>query len=679
MPSSQFLKALRFATKAHTGQKRTSGEPFVTHLTSVADILKGIGADEETLTAALLHDTIEDTSVTAKHLKKEFGPVVTHLVEGVTKVEQLEKTFDKQTRNMESIRKMFRTMGKDIRVLFIKLADRLHNMQTLGYVPVEKQVRIARETLDIYCPLAHLLGIRAWYEELADLCFRILDPVESEFVSRKFTQTWKSQHRSLDHWTARLAGSLQSQGVKSLSVDLQRRHYREVRGASVEREELLQHIESFHTVLVTLDDNADCYQALGAAHAFASPLPGHIEDYIAAPKVNGYQALHTVLLTSSGNPVTLIIQTASMRMHAELGMALLYRKKDKSWRKSVPDWLEALLTLDESEQDLHAFFHRVQAEIFAERSRVQLVLGRAKKAIDLPAYASVLDLAYYAGKDAGSSTTGASVNGKAGSLKQLVHDGDVVELLKGGKDRVRTPLDLYCIHTALAHKHIVAYLSELPRRERLRMGEEMFRLALNFTMDPFFSIRWQKDVARNIRHDENVLDRMGSGMIDAFLYAEERGRPQDFFLLDPACFQLPAGIRTGTAMRYVLHASVDELRSGAIVGVQAGPDVIDIVSAAGMARKRKDFSHEIIPLQIRPDRTDFPFHFALKWTFLPDMNPLRDIAVLESFLDTPVHLLQFAPTSVTLGFRTDRLRTLQIGYKYLQSLPHILEIFRITP
>ncbi len=677
---SPTLQALRFATKAHAGQSRTSGEPFINHLTAVADMLKSIYADEETLTAALLHDTIEDTAVTAAQLKKEFGPVVTRLVEGVTKVEQLEKTFDKQTRNMESVRKMFRTMGRDIRVLFIKLADRLHNMQTLKFVPVEKQVRIARETADIYCPLAQLLGIRAWYEELTDLCFQILDPVEYEFVGRKFAQTWKEQHKVLETWVAHMNDALQRHGIKAVSVELQRRHAREIRVASVEREELLQHAESFHSVLVTIRDNADCYEALGAVHAFASPLPSSISDYIAAPKVNGYQALHTVVLTSSGNPITLVLQTEEMRMHAQLGMALLYRDPSKSWQKSVPDWLEALLTLDESERDLQAFFLRVQAEIFTERSRVYLITGSDKKPVDLPAYASVLDAAYYADKNLGSRVTAASVNGKRAGLKQLVHDGDAIEFaITNGSGR-RNPLDLYAVHTALGHKHLVHHLSSLSPKHRLQMGRDMLQTALNMTMDPFFSIRWQKDVARSVDGDDRILEKIGSGMIDAFLYVEERGNPEDFFLLNPDCFHLPTGVQPGMAMRYVLHASLEDLRRGQIVGLQVGPDVIDIVELSSITKSRNQgFTREIVPLQVRTDRTDFPFHFALKWTFLPDKNPLRDIAVLESFLDTPVHLLQFAETSVTLGFRTDRLRTLQIGYKYLQSLPHITDIFRLTP
>ncbi len=679
MPSSQLPKAMRFATQAHAEQKRTSGEPFITHLAAVVELLKGIGADEETLTAAWLHDTLEDTEVTAKQLRKEFGPVVTALVEGVTKVQQLEKTFDKRVRNMESVRKMFRSMGRDIRVLFIKLADRLHNMRTIEFVPVEKQARIARETMDIYCPLARLLGIRGWYEELTDHCFRVLDPVEYSSMRRKFDQTWKQGHRPLQKWTARLEASLKTRKVKIASVELQRRHFRDVRAISVEHEDVLQRVESFHTVSVALRSGADCYEALGDVHHFAAPTGDGIYDFISSPKVNGYQALHTVVLASSGNPITVTLQTEDMRRQAQLGMALLYRQKQKHWHTSVPDWLEALLTLDESEQDLRAFFQRVQSEIFGDRNRIQVLLGRKKKSVDLPTYASVLDAAYYAGMETGNVATTALINGKHASLKQLVYDGDIVEVGSNGKSP-RDAEDLYCIHTALAHKHLVAHLGSLPKRERVRRGESLLQNALNFTMDPFFSIGWQKQVGKHISRRTDILAKIGSGMIDAFLHVEANGRPEDFFLLDPACFHLPAGMQTPLAMRYVLRATVDELRKGEIVGLQVGPDVVDVVSTSELKHpEKKLFSREIVPLQIRQDRVDLPFLFAIQWNFPEDANPLKDIAALESFLDTPVHLLQFVQGSVTLGFRTDCLRTLQFGYKYLRSLPHVTELFRLTP
>lgn len=679
MTSAFRQKALHFATKAHKGQKRSSGEPFITHLIAVADLLKNIGADDETLVAALLHDTLEDTPVTAAQLKKHFGAVVTHLVEGVTKVDQVEKTFDKQQRNMESLRKMFRAMGKDIRALFIKVADRLHNMRTIEYVPSEKRIRVARETQDIYCPLAHLLGIRSWFEELSDHCFAVLDPNESELVRRKFAQTWKQQHRSFEKWTAQLLPALQKMKTRVKAMEVRRRHFREIRSFSVDQEQLLQQIETFHVVHIVVGKSESCYKALGDLHMIASPVPGGIDDFIAAPKLNGYQGLHTIVLTNAGNPITVVIQTEEMFTQARLGMALLYESTAKNWWNFMPDWVEALLTLDESEQDLRAFFQRIQSEVFGEWNHVGVVVNGKKKWIDLPAYASVLDLAFYGNERVGGQVESATINGKAASLKQLIRDGDHVTLATAKEGHPRNAFDLYFIHTALGHKHLVSTLSQLPKKEQIRRGGDVLQKALSFTMDPFFNIAWQKEVSQHVSTEPDILQKIGSGILDAFMHVEEHGRPEEFFLLDAECFRLPAGMRLGTNTRYVLRASVEELRVGDIVGVQAGPDLIEVVTSSGLQRAPKRFSHEIVQLHVQPDHVDFPFTFAIKWSFLPETNPLRDIAVLESFLDTPVHLLQFAPASVTLGFRTDRLRTLQIAYKYLYSTPHIIDLFRITP
>lgn len=678
MPPSQLPQALQFATTAHAGQKRSSGEPFVTHLTAVVAILKEIGADEETLIAALLHDTLEDTQATAKQLKKEFGPVVTRLVEGVTKVERLEKTFDKRVRNMESLRKMFRVMGRDIRVLFIKLADRLHNMRTIDAVPPDKRVRIARETQDIYCPLASLLGVRAWFEELNDLSFAVLDPVEAELTRRKFAQTWKEQHRPLERWASRVGDSLRKAGIRVQHVRLRRRHLRAVRSFSVENEGALRQLESYHTLQITLRNAEDVYRCLGALHAAASAVPGGIDDYVSSPKVNGYRALHSMILSGMGNPITAVLQTGEMAEAAGLGLALLYRQSSAARRNEIPDWVEALLSLDAGEEDLQEFFMRVRSEIFGERSRVQIRAGRRTLSIDLPAYASVLDAAYYADPKLAAAASAAVINGKPAGLKHLLHDGDAVEIVRDGIERSAD--DLYCIHTALAHRRLVTGLSRLPRAELIRQGRRHLQHAMSVTMDPFFSIRWQKDVRVRITADVETLRNIGSGALDAFLFIETAGVPEDFFLLDPSCFVVPTSFQTGFSTRFVLRTSIDDLRAGRVVGVQAGPDVINVVGSESITQSRwKIFSREIVPLQLVAENAAFPFLFAIAWNFAADANPLSDIGALESFLDTPMRLLQFSPHSVSLGFRTDRLRTLQIAYKYLYSLPHISGLHRITP
>lgn len=671
------LRALKFAKSAHAGQMRTSGEPFYTHLVAVCDLLRDIGADEETLVAALLHDSIEDTSVTAAQLKKHFGPVVTNLVEGVTKVQQLEKTFDKQTRNMESVRKMFRTMGDDIRVLFIKLADRLHNMQTLGAVAQEKQVRVARETKDIYCPLAKLLGMQEWYQELSDRCFQALDPREYEMTVRKFTQTSRSQLKTMRNWMERLELFIKKNKVKSVSMELKRRNFSEVRAACVGQEDLLNHIETFNTVSLVIGDTENPYDVLGLVHRFSSPLPASIDDYIASPKVNGYQALHTTVVDSAGVPITVMIQTRYMYNAAWMGLTRVFSDK----RKYVtPEWVEELISLDEKEASLQAFFGRVQSEIFGERNHVTVISGKTKKAIDLPQYASALDLAFYTGQETGKISVAAVINGKPSSLKQTLRDGDIVEFVSENRQSHRSAEDLYMIHTALAHSRLVEHLSAMPAKEQEKRGQTLLQQAFHMTMDPFFSIQWQKEVFASLKEEKLSLRAMGVGAMDPYRYLEEHGNPKDFFLLDPRCFHLPSGLLPGSVMRYVLRADKTDLMEGNVTGIQVGPDVIEVVKSSSVQKqKSRSFSKEIIPLKVQPDVVAHPFYFALRWNFEKDTNPLKDIGIIESFLDSPVHLLQFNPSSVVLGFRTDTLATLDSVYKHLWSLPHVLDIFRVTP
>jgi RelA/SpoT family (p)ppGpp synthetase len=676
--STAYKQAYQFAKKAHAGQFRTSGEPYVTHVEAVAELLrKELNADEETLIAALLHDTVEDTDVTYKDIKAAFGPVVAKLVEGVTKVQQLEEILDKRERNMQSIRKMFRTMGKDIRVIFIKLSDRLHNMQTIGCVPIEKQLRIARETQDIYCPLADLLGIRAWYQQLSDSCFQVLEPAAYDLIRRKTETTRREQHDHLQKWLRRLHTSLKTSGWKNVDITLTPRHFRSIHDQTKGNEVELRYIETFNRVHIIIPDSASCYECMGTVHDFATPVPASIDDYIATPKINGYQALHTTVVTSTGNPIDIIIQTKSMAEQAKYGLAILYQHPRRKDLADLPAWIEALTSLEQDEKDLHAFFSMIQSEIFGERRRVY-VLGSRKRFLDVPAHSSVLDVAYYAGERTGWQAQSAIVDNKSVSLKHLVHEGAIIQIVPNKTKSPRRTDDLNFLHTSLAQKMFIAQLTSLPRPERVRRGRELIHHTVDMAMDPFFSITWQKQVRSLVDEEPDTLESIGTGIVNPFMYLEENSKPEDFFLLDPSCFQLLSRLSPSTNMRYVLRTDLDELRTGNIIGVQVGPDIIDVISAKVLAKERR-FSKEYVPLKIRKEALANPLYFALRLTFEADANPLEGISTLQSLLDTPVKLLQFENTSVTLGFHTDRLRTLQMAYEYLYGLPYVLHLFRITP
>lgn len=669
-------KALAYAKKAHFGQYRTSGEPYVTHVIAVAEILKELKADDETIAAALLHDTTEDTETTFADLKREFGPTIAKLVEGVTKVEKWEATIDKRERNMQSIRKMFKAMGKDIRVIFIKLADRLHNMRTLNAVPRNKQLRVAQETKDIYCPLAELLGLRAWYQELSDLCFETLHPAEYDLIRRKSEIAMRHQKDVATKWLRMLTHYLHMAGWKNSEVLLEKRHFHRVFERTRGQEYLLQRMETFHRIRIVLRNNDDCYACLGDVHHFSPPSPP-VNDLIALPKINGYQALHTSILTSSGHPVHVIIQTDSMAKQAQYGIAMLYQEKPQDLAAAMPAWMETLASLEQSEVDLQTFFERIQTEIFGEQQRVYITGGRRRQ-IDIPKNSTVLDAAYYAGEKIGAHVRSAFLNDEKVSIKHPVTEGDTLEFVTDKAHLPRTAQDLLYTHTSIAEKALVRQLFALPRKEKIHRGKLLLHRAIDITMDPFFSTAWQKMMRKRVEGSDTALLNVGTGMTNAFQVLEDHCTPQDFFLLYPGAFQVLSTLMPSSRMRYVLRTSIEELRGGNIIGLQTGPDIIEVISAEKIDQSRR-FSKEYVPLKIHKDYAEFPLHFALRFTFTDEANPLEGISQLQNLLDTPVKLFQFEQTSVTLAFRTNRLRTTQIAYEYLLALPYVTHIFRITP
>ncbi len=672
--SVKYKKALAFAKRAHQGQKRTSGEPYYTHPLAVANILKTIHADEDTLVAALLHDAVEDTEITNDEIKKAFGPIVAKLVEGVTKVEKLENQMDKQERNMHSIRKLFRTMGKDIRVIFIKLADRLHNMQTIGAVSLEKKQRIARETQDIYCPIADLLGIRVWYEELSDMCFQALEPEKYDLMIHKRDAMLKAQGKQLKLWAASLKKFLNTTPFKTADIALVPRHMAGVYEWARGEEDMLNHIETFFHVQITISDKLDCYSCMGHIHQFTPPIPHFIDDYIASPKVNGYRALHTTGISMAGNPIKIVVQNQSMHQQSLRGFAMIYeQKKISEHALRLPEWVENLTSLEKDERDLYAFFSVLQTEIFGERCRVY-VRGQKKKYFDVPAHSSMLDLAYYVSPKTAAHLNGGTINKKYATNKDIVKDGDVVEFTTDASVQ-RNAWELRYLRSSLAQKHMITSLSTLPEAEKRRMGMDMMMQTIHITMDPFFGIKWQDSIRKRLDADDDVIADIGAGIVNPFLFLEEHSVPEDFFLLDPLCFHAEAHLNK---VRYVLQTTIDELRNGDIIGVQVGPDVVDVMSKK-MLDAKKRYNKEFIALELNEGLSAYPLYFGLRFTCVPGADPLEGIASLQSLLDTPVTLLQFATTSVTLGFHTDRLRTVQMAYEHLCTLPYIEQILRITP
>ncbi len=664
-------EALLLATKAHAGQTRASGEPYISHPVAVADILRGIGADEDTICAALLHDTVEDTPVTIGQIRQQFGPDVAKLVDGVTKVESLEESLSTGQRNSASIRKIFRAMGTDIRVILIKLADRLHNVRTLGALRKEKQERIALETRDIYCPIAELLSLRDWRDELDDRVFRILSSTEYEAMERSRRATQK-RVPSLRRWAKRLQDFLAASGGSNVHTALHALPLRSVYDGTGAQTQLLEHVETFFCVRITVPTEEDCYRTLGIVHQFVPVVPQGFIDFIANPLPNGYQALHTQLLSSQGVPVVVTVQSLDMHAQSERGAALIFSQPKTRGHHSLP-WLRTLLSL----QAHPRFLEVVQREVFGDSCRVHLV-GLRQNTLDVPAHATLLDVAYSLRKPLGSVIHSAVVNGTEQPLKYSVQDGDVVEFFTDAKAH-RTATELLFTTTSQGRDRLLKELKSLPAKRAVTEGREYLGRILDLSIDPFFSMDWRQRVQRRCTSNEEALLQIGRGQTNPFDLLEETCETRDLYLLSPQCFQVKSHLAPENKMRYVLQTDLHTLRTGKMIGVQVRPDLIE-VRAAGDATPRQHISRELVPLQAsNPAELDYPFVFVLRWNFQETGNPLTIISHLQHLLDTPVQLLEFQQLSVAIAFRTNTLQTLRMSCEYLWSQPGVQDVVRISP
>lgn len=478
-------KAYLFAEDAHKDHKRKSGEPYFVHLTHTAQILAEYGMGATTIAAGLLHDSLEDADVTEETIEKEFGKEILFLVEGVTKLGRLR--YQGTDRHNESLRKLFVAMSQDIRVLMIKLADRLHNMRTLAHIPKEKQKRIATETLEIYAPIAYRLGIRRLSRELEDLSFPFVYPKEWGDVEGLIKQKHEQNEESLEKFLKSVKKALAKEGITQVRTE-----YR-VKGLfSLHKKMQIKkkHAEEIHDVLalrIIVKETNDCYRILGIIHATWRPLPGKIKDYIAFPKPNGYQALHTTVFTGDGNIVEVQIKTEEMYQHSEYGIASHISYKDGN-RKQVPEslqWIEHLLpknahtetskkigaqTLEDiprwiqdlvehhtHEGDHEKFREGLRSDFFEHRI---FVFSPRGDVVDLPVESTPVDFAYSIHSDIGNHMWGSRVNGKLVSLDTKLHNGDIVEIITkpSAKPNVKW---LEFAKTTMTKRHIRSALQKL--------------------------------------------------------------------------------------------------------------------------------------------------------------------------------------------------------------------------
>ncbi len=466
------IRAYHFAEQAHSGQKRASGEAYFIHPCAVAQILMELGLDCATIAAAFLHDVIEDTPVTEEDIRGGFGEEVLQLVSGVTK---LDKIFFKshEEEEAENFRKIFVAMAKDIRVIIIKLADRLHNMRSLNFLSKERQQRMARETLDIYTPLAGRLGISQIKCELEDLCLKYLEPEAYEFLVENIHQKLYERHNFVDYVVKEIKSILDESKIEG-EVFGRPKHFYSIYKKMTQQNKTLDQIYDLTAVRVIVGTVDECYEVFGKIHKRWKPIPGRIKDYIATPKPNMYQSLHTTVVTDFGQPFEIQIRTYEMHRTAEFGIAAHWKYKEKkaddsafterlSWIREVLDWEGGL-------KDSKDFMESLKTELY---SNELLVFTPKGKVISLAKDATPIDFAYAIHSEIGNHCVGAKVNSKIVPLGATLHTGDVVEVLTNPNSKGPSWDWLKIVKSSSARAKIKQFFKREMKDENIKLGKSM--------------------------------------------------------------------------------------------------------------------------------------------------------------------------------------------------------------
>ena len=521
--NSDLERAFIAAEKAHSGQLRKSGEPYITHPVAVAQILIDLGMDLATIMAALLHDTVEDTSYSIEQIKAEFGDEVTSLVDGVTKLDKL--TYG-PTAEAETLRKMVVAMSRDIRVLVIKLADRLHNARTWEFIPNETASRKARETLDIYAPLAHRLGMNAIKWELEDLSFRILEPKKYEEIERLVGERSPARDLLTSEVIKAIDTDLNSEEIKA-QVTGRQKHFYSVYQKMVVRGREFNDIYDLVGIRILVDSVRDCYGALGAIHARWSPVPGRFKDYIAMPKFNLYQSLHTTVIGPNGKAVEIQIRTFDMHARAEFGIAAHWKYKAKGAEVGTgPEvmWLKQLHEWQQESEDVGDFLETLRYDL---RTPEVFVFTPKGSVIALPSGSTPVDFAYAVHTEVGNKCVGAKVNGKLVPLESHLVNGDVVDIvINKGLNAAPSHDWLNFVTSSRARSKIKAWFSKERKEEAIEAGQESIARQMRKAGLPIQKILGGHallELAHDLRFEdiESLYEAVGNGHISAHSVIEK--------------------------------------------------------------------------------------------------------------------------------------------------------------
>jgi GTP pyrophosphokinase len=521
---NQIWVGYRYAFQAHDGVVRKTGEQYITHPVSVACIMADLHMDAPTILAALLHDVVEDTDVTTQDIKAQFGAQVAELVDGVTKLDKIEFESASQAQ-AENFRKMFLAMSQDVRVILVKLADRLHNMQTLEAMKPEKQRRIAKETLDIYAPIANRLGLNDIYQELEDLSFQYLYPMRFRAISKAIMAARGNRKEVV----TKILGAI-SQLLKSMNIDAEvsgrEKHLYSVYKKMSGKTTAFSQIYDIYGFRVIVKDLSSCYMALGVIHGLYKPIASKFKDYIAIPKANGYQSLHTTLFGPFGTPIEVQIRSQEMHSIAEAGVAAhwLYKASDAQLtvlQQQTHRWLQRLIDIQSESVDSVDFLEHLKIDLFPDEVYVFTPKGRI---FALPKGATAVDFAYAVHSDVGNCCVAVRINQELAPLRTELHNGDHVEIITAALAKPN-PAWLNYVVTGRARAHIRHFLKSQQSTESAHIGERMLNQAFRaMHVEPLSitEIHWQKlirDYAAKSRVE--ILSDIGLGKRQSVMVAHQ--------------------------------------------------------------------------------------------------------------------------------------------------------------
>lgn len=515
-------KAYRVADEAHRGQKRKSGEPYIIHPLCVAIILADLELDKETIISGLLHDVVEDTIMTTEELEQEFGSEVALIVDGVTKLGRLSYSKDKVEEQAENLRKMFLAMAKDIRVILVKLADRLHNMRTAKYWSPEKQKEKARETMDIYAPIAQRLGISKIKVELDDLSLKYLEPEAYYDLVKNVNMKREERQAFVDNIVDDVRKKIEAAGIEG-EISGRIKHFFSIYKKMVNQHKTLEQIYDLFAVRIIVESVKDCYAALGVIHEMYTPIPGRFKDYIAMPKSNMYQSLHTTLIGPTGQPFEIQIRTFEMHRTAEYGIAAHWKYKEASdGKKTGPEqeeeklsWLRQILEWQQDMSDNHEFMSLLKSDLnlFSDNVYCFSPAGDVKT---LPSGSCTIDFAYTIHSAVGNRMVGARVNGKLVPIETELHNGDRVEIITSLNSKGPSRDWLKIVKSAQAKSRINQWFRHELKEDNISKGKEMLNNYAKLkgkNLGIYLKNQYQEAVMRKygFRDWDSVLAAVGHG------------------------------------------------------------------------------------------------------------------------------------------------------------------------